>query len=525
MNENYLKDLFVDEVKGALNGGCSGDHVTEELVDEKIAQAQIGGDVDLSAYAKKEDVTELKDALNEQKAKVNNFLSGELEAVIPTKNKKMIVFGDSITETATMNDDGSNYVEGKRSNWLTYAKEILKTTNFKNYAKSGARYKDSSDISGRQWLSNQIAIAMNDANNDDSDIIILSLGTNDGESNDDYATAMAVESLDTLDRTKLHQAIRYAMWTLKKKYPNAKCFVTTPIQRAAKEQPVSLRNAIISMANRYNFKVIDAEYESGICRDNEVLSGEGVDLVDGLHPNTNGKVKLAQYYSSAILSEFLYDAYNYAFDVVDDIILPIEYQRVEYIESSGTQYIDTTVLASDYSDGIGYEFDGVVSSGNTSAEWLWGALSDGKRSGNVVTAPNNDVFALYVGSNGSAVARSVRLTFDERITITSFASSLYPFEATLALNGAVDPSVDNEALTASDMPSVTIHLLKCNGSSRTPAKVKIYSFKMRDGNGSEIRNFIPCYRVSDNIVGLYDIVNGTFYENAGTGTFTKGADV
>ena len=33
------------------------------------------------------------------------------------------------------------------------------------------------------------------------------------------------------------------------------------------------------------------------------------------------------------------------------------------------------------------------------------------------------------------------------------------------------------------------------------------------------------YRKSDKVIGLYDVVNGVFYTNAGSGTFTKGADV
>ena len=37
-----------------------------------------------------------------------------------------------------------------------------------------------------------------------------------------------------------------------------------------------------------------------------------------------------------------------------------------------------------------------------------------------------------------------------------------------------------------------------------------------------IRNFIPCYRKSDDEAGMYDLVSGKFYTNAGTGTFEVG---
>lgn len=57
-----------------------------------------------------------------------------------------------------------------------------------------------------------------------------------------------------------------------------------------------------------------------------------------------------------------------------------------------------------------------------------------------------------------------------------------------------------------------------------PSKIKIYRCTIYD-NGKLTRDYVPCYRKSDNVIGLYDIVTGTFYTNAGTGTFLKGANV
>lgn len=44
-------------------------------------------------------------------------------------------------------------------------------------------------------------------------------------------------------------------------------------------------------------------------------------------------------------------------------------------------------------------------------------------------------------------------------------------------------------------------------------------------NNNLIRGFIPCYRKSDNVIGMYDIVNNVFYINQGTGIFIKGPNV
>ena len=48
--------------------------------------------------------------------------------------------------------------------------------------------------------------------------------------------------------------------------------------------------------------------------------------------------------------------------------------------------------------------------------------------------------------------------------------------------------------------------------------------KLYNANGLAY-NLIPCYRKSDNAIGMYDTVSKTFYGNSGTGTFEKGPEV
>lgn len=51
-------------------------------------------------------------------------------------------------------------------------------------------------------------------------------------------------------------------------------------------------------------------------------------------------------------------------------------------------------------------------------------------------------------------------------------------------------------------------------SSTLGVHTKWYSFKIYD-NGALIRNYIPCYRKSDNAVGFYETVNKTFNQSTG----------
>lgn len=50
---------------------------------------------------------------------------------------------------------------------------------------------------------------------------------------------------------------------------------------------------------------------------------------------------------------------------------------------------------------------------------------------------------------------------------------------------------------------------------------EIYSCRIYN-NDVLIRDFVPAMRKSDNVVGLYDRVSGTFFTNAGTGSFIAG---
>src|SRR5699024_10604775 len=96
---------------------------------------------------------------------------------------------------------------------------------------------------------------------------------------------------------------RYNFWKLRENYPKAKMFCALPIQRAAYELSTNLTDAIVRMAKRYNFIIIDALNESGIIRDFEVSGGAGRYLRDGLHPNEAGKALLSAYYSNEIFNK------------------------------------------------------------------------------------------------------------------------------------------------------------------------------------------------------------------------------
>lgn len=193
--------------------------------------------------------------------------------------------------------------------------------------------------------------------------------------------------------------------------------------------------------------------------------------------------------------------------------LPPEYQAVEYIESTGTQYIDTgfkpnqdTRIISDfymntYSSGYRVPFGTRVS--NT-YQFFIGSAHEGGRddwyyrygSVNYDSSPKGD--PPVDGMHHADLNKNV-------YTLDNFTHTFSPS-------------------TFQSSHNCYIFGVNANGSVGDGPSMKLYSFLLYD-NEKLIREFIPCYRKSDNVVGLYDIINDVFYTNRGTGTFSKGANV
>lgn len=281
-------------------------------------------------------------------------LDEKLKTIAPTykiHNKNVLIFGDSITDCCpqTNNSDyqttsyyfrePSNYytnAEGQTVNydmWAKLFKDICEPKEVRNYAKSGATYKNQDGT--RLSLSNQIRIALNDLNNPNGvfsqntfvpDVVIFALGTNDGANpNDTYESAMnktvlkadgytvdVEATLSNLDLSKFNEAVRYAFLTIKNRFPMAQVFVSLPIQRNSWEMHESnLVKSLEKMAKRYGCIVIDATAESGIISDINIYNNLGILLKDGLHPNEYGSNLLARMFITSVESHYMpMDAMN-----------------------------------------------------------------------------------------------------------------------------------------------------------------------------------------------------------------------
>lgn len=194
--------------------------------------------------------------------------------------------------------------------------------------------------------------------------------------------------------------------------------------------------------------------------------------------------------------------------------IPEEYQEVEYIESTGTQYIDTGLVAN---TNITYNFSFQVQ--NNSKAKLFGSRIGSFDSALAVYFNNSGLFTLNYGNSYEEPQGTFTAT---KIIVKSFIDdNRYKIYVNnqLGLNFPISQSFYSGNMYFGSYNN--------NGSpavSSQTEELKLYYCKIYDNN-TIVRDFIPCYRKSDNVIGLYDRANNAFYTNAGTGTFLKGAEV
>lgn len=188
-------------------------------------------------------------------------------------------------------------------------------------------------------------------------------------------------------------------------------------------------------------------------------------------------------------------------------ILPSAYQQVEYIESTGTQYIDTGLYADNYTD---YIIEMELTTANIANQQYFAGQS---------TRPPCP--KLYM--DGNNISRIV-IQSSTKFNLTN----IEPYtKIKIELKGSRIYLNDNlmGSLTRQPGTGTLPHwIFNAAGEPTLFANMKLYRLQITRFTET-LRDFIPCYRKSDNEIGLYDIVNNVFYTNDGTGTFIKGNNI
>lgn len=188
--------------------------------------------------------------------------------------------------------------------------------------------------------------------------------------------------------------------------------------------------------------------------------------------------------------------------------LPKEYQEVECIQSSGTQYIDTGFIPD----------------------------QDTRIVMNVLL-PIQSTTQFMFGSRASSTSRTYSFTCNSTKYRSHYNTSWTEFAASASYTTpfVLDKNKNVTTLNGEHTVTETYAAFTCpyslilfgvndSGTIKASAIATLYSCQIYD-NGTLVRDFVPCYRKADGAIGLFDVVNKLFYTNGGSGTFIKGADV
>ena len=185
--------------------------------------------------------------------------------------------------------------------------------------------------------------------------------------------------------------------------------------------------------------------------------------------------------------------------------MPSGYKRLEYIQSSGTQYVNSNFKANqDTRVVIDFEY--------ISGDVVFGAYDANGANGFGLQAAGGKWY-IYYGSKGSAYSST------NVVANTRLVADLNKNVSTLNGNALMTATVNT--FTGAN-PLIISGLYNASAPGFLTA-LKIYSCKIYD-NGTLVRDFVPCQTTAGEI-GLWDDINSAFYGNAGTGTFESGPEV
>ncbi len=187
--------------------------------------------------------------------------------------------------------------------------------------------------------------------------------------------------------------------------------------------------------------------------------------------------------------------------------LPNEYQKVEYIESTGTQYIDTGINPTQNTRVKAKLFTEYAKNKN----WFGGSATNGE--GYVFDALQDSRIEYNFGNTSWATATTPVSVVNNVFDVDFSKNGIY-------ING-FSLGVTMPSISFTSSLSLTLFVRK-TGSGYIKGR---YYYCIIYDNATIIRNLIPCYRKLDSVVGMYDVINDVFYTNSGTGTFIKGPNI
>ena len=194
---------------------------------------------------------------------------------------------------------------------------------------------------------------------------------------------------------------------------------------------------------------------------------------------------------------------HYPLEGANNTLLPLGYQQLEYIESAGASYFNTEYKFNPETDSFKVEFKGNYTSnngiilGNNGSRYTW--LYYYSTSG----------IKMYMQQSSQQGISGIPADLNKHIA--ECKSKHYWIDG-------VDKGGFTETYTEHSTP---MYMFSYAANTSYPFKGRVY-FCSIERNGKPQRVYIPAKRLSDNAIGMYDVVNNTFNVSATDTPFTAG---
>ena len=197
-------------------------------------------------------------------------------------------------------------------------------------------------------------------------------------------------------------------------------------------------------------------------------------------------------------------------------ILPSTYSPIEYLQFTGTQYIDAGAIV-DSNTGFDITFEPLNGQSSSPYYNLFGVRGNDASGGTGETQNFFRIDTIPVDSNSGTEFKYGSTVYNSGITNTSkinikLVNKVYtkPNGSTITLSGNI----------TTGLPMYIGCINKAGEAYGNKASMKLYRFKIYSGS-TLTHDFIPVQRVSDKVLGLYDLKTSTFKTNLGSGVFTS----
>lgn len=196
--------------------------------------------------------------------------------------------------------------------------------------------------------------------------------------------------------------------------------------------------------------------------------------------------------------------------------LPASYTRLEYVQSSGSQYVNT----------------GISSGTNITAEICWKSLMNAQTESKFVFGTRKAwqqsmLFVSHQCRNDSVSDSGIRYAWGANAYSTQtfptdfFAQRLSASEAML---GATKVWTPPSATFDYSYPMYVFTINNAGSAHSNGARMQLKWLRICD-SGEEVRMFVPVRRNSDSVAGLYDLANSNFYPSASSTALVAGPEI